>query len=209
MSIAGRRPNERARQGHARRHRPAAADLSGLPAGRLGAGAVGGDGPDPGPARSAASLGGGRADRARLPDRGRGDRAVPPQGHRRRAVEAEHRPGHRRRLSAEPQPDLSGLHPDLPGHRPGDGRPGGPGPDPAVPDHGRSVRHRPRGAVSGGAVRGTLSGLQTLGPPMAVSDNDELRTLAAEELEAACSLSWTELSRITPWGDTYRGFAPS
>lgn len=44
---------------------------------------------------------------------------------------------------------------------------------------------------------------------MAVSDHDELKTLAAEELEAACSLSWTELSRITPWGDTYRGFAPS
>ena len=42
-----------------------------------------------------------------------------------------------------------------------------------------------------------------------MSDNDELRILAAEELEAACSLSWPELSRVTPWGDTYRGFAPS
>ena len=44
---------------------------------------------------------------------------------------------------------------------------------------------------------------------MAVTDNDELFSLAAEELEAACSLSWPELSRITPWGDSYRGFAPS
>lgn len=44
---------------------------------------------------------------------------------------------------------------------------------------------------------------------MAVTDNDELLSLAAEELEAACSLNWNELSRITPWGDSYRGVAPS
>ena len=44
---------------------------------------------------------------------------------------------------------------------------------------------------------------------MAVTDDDELQSLAAEELEAACSMSWHELSRITPWGDSYRGFAPS
>jgi hypothetical protein len=37
----------------------------------------------------------------------------------------------------------------------------------------------------------------------------ELRALAAEELTAATSLSWHELSRIVPWGDTYAGFAPS
>lgn len=42
-----------------------------------------------------------------------------------------------------------------------------------------------------------------------MSDPDEMAILAAEELEAACSMSWAELSRITPWGDAYRGFAPS
>ncbi|WP_374274904.1 hypothetical protein [Brevundimonas sp.] len=43
---------------------------------------------------------------------------------------------------------------------------------------------------------------------MAVSE-DELRALAEEELAAACSLSFAELSRITPWGDSHRGFSPS
>lgn len=43
---------------------------------------------------------------------------------------------------------------------------------------------------------------------MAVSD-DELSEMALEELEAACALSWAEISRITPWGDSYSGFAPS
>lgn len=38
---------------------------------------------------------------------------------------------------------------------------------------------------------------------------DELSEMALEELEAACALSWAEISRITPWGDTYSGFAPS
>lgn len=41
------------------------------------------------------------------------------------------------------------------------------------------------------------------------SDGDEFAHLAREELEAACSLSWPELKRVTPWGDSYRGFAPS
>jgi hypothetical protein len=42
-----------------------------------------------------------------------------------------------------------------------------------------------------------------------MSDNDEMAILAAEELAAACSMSWAELKRVTPWGDSYRGFAPS
>ncbi len=43
---------------------------------------------------------------------------------------------------------------------------------------------------------------------MAVSD-DELSAMAIEELDAACGLSWPELTRITPWGDSFTGFAPS
>lgn len=43
---------------------------------------------------------------------------------------------------------------------------------------------------------------------MAVNE-DELSAMAIEELDAACGLSWPELTRITPWGDSYSGFAPS
>lgn len=44
---------------------------------------------------------------------------------------------------------------------------------------------------------------------MAVSPPDELTEMAQEELSAACALTWPELKRITPWGDTFEGFAPS
>lgn len=44
---------------------------------------------------------------------------------------------------------------------------------------------------------------------MAVSPPDELTAMAQEELNAACSLTWPELKRITPWGDSFEGFAPS
>ena len=40
-------------------------------------------------------------------------------------------------------------------------------------------------------------------------DPQELQALAAEELAHAQRLNWRELSKITPWGDTYQGFAPS
>lgn len=40
-----------------------------------------------------------------------------------------------------------------------------------------------------------------------MTDHD-LKHLAHEELEAACRLSWKELEKITPWGDSFRGFAP-
>ena len=33
--------------------------------------------------------------------------------------------------------------------------------------------------------------------------------MAIEELDQACSLVWPELVRITPWGDTFTGIAPS
>jgi hypothetical protein len=44
---------------------------------------------------------------------------------------------------------------------------------------------------------------------MTISATAELEALASEELAHACSLSWRELARITPWGDAYRGFTPS
>lgn len=43
---------------------------------------------------------------------------------------------------------------------------------------------------------------------MAVSD-DELSVMAIEELDQACSLIWPELIKITPWGDSFIGVAPS
>lgn len=44
---------------------------------------------------------------------------------------------------------------------------------------------------------------------MAVTPPDELTQMAHEELNAACALTWPELKRITPWGDSFEGFAPS
>ncbi len=41
------------------------------------------------------------------------------------------------------------------------------------------------------------------------SPPDELTQMAQEELNAACALTWPELKRITPWGDTFEGFVPS
>ena len=43
---------------------------------------------------------------------------------------------------------------------------------------------------------------------MAVSD-DELSEMALEELDAACALPWLDIRKITPWGDSFTGFAPS
>lgn len=43
---------------------------------------------------------------------------------------------------------------------------------------------------------------------MAVSD-DELSAMAIEELDIACDLPWPDMKSVTPWGDTYAGFAPS
>jgi hypothetical protein len=37
----------------------------------------------------------------------------------------------------------------------------------------------------------------------------ELQAMAQDELFRACSLKWRDLSKVTPWGDTYDGFAPS
>lgn len=38
---------------------------------------------------------------------------------------------------------------------------------------------------------------------------DELSEMAIEELDAACSLDWDDIRRITPWGDSFTGFVPS
>jgi hypothetical protein len=37
----------------------------------------------------------------------------------------------------------------------------------------------------------------------------ELEAAADEELAAATTLSWRELSKLVPWGDTYEGFGPA
>jgi hypothetical protein len=43
---------------------------------------------------------------------------------------------------------------------------------------------------------------------MAVSD-DELSSMAIEELDAACALPWPDMKKVTPWGDSFVGIAPS
>lgn len=43
---------------------------------------------------------------------------------------------------------------------------------------------------------------------MAVND-DELSEMAMEELDSACALPWADIAKITPWGDSFTGFAPS
>ena len=37
----------------------------------------------------------------------------------------------------------------------------------------------------------------------------ELVEMAEEELAAACALPFAEIVKITPWGDSFMGFAPS
>ena len=43
---------------------------------------------------------------------------------------------------------------------------------------------------------------------MALGDS-ELLEMAEEELAAACALPFAEIVKITPWGDSFTGFAPS
>ncbi|WP_343053146.1 hypothetical protein [Brevundimonas lenta] len=40
-------------------------------------------------------------------------------------------------------------------------------------------------------------------------NDDELSVVALEELDAACALPWPDIKKITPWGDTFTGVAPS
>ncbi|THD82570.1 MAG: hypothetical protein E7812_01620 [Phenylobacterium sp.] len=37
---------------------------------------------------------------------------------------------------------------------------------------------------------------------------DDLAEAARDEIERACSLAWPQLSKHTPWGDTFEGFTP-
>ena len=37
---------------------------------------------------------------------------------------------------------------------------------------------------------------------------DDLAEAARDEIERACSLAWFQLSKHTPWGDTFEGFTP-
>ena len=38
---------------------------------------------------------------------------------------------------------------------------------------------------------------------------DELSAMAQEELDAACAMPWPDIKAVTPWGDSFVGFAPS
>ncbi len=38
--------------------------------------------------------------------------------------------------------------------------------------------------------------------------HDDLEAAAREELDQAVRLGWRDLSRLTPWGDTFEGFSP-
>lgn len=37
----------------------------------------------------------------------------------------------------------------------------------------------------------------------------DLTEMAEDELKRAVTLSWRELSKVTPWGDSYEGFSPT
>ena len=44
---------------------------------------------------------------------------------------------------------------------------------------------------------------------MTTTPDAELEAAAEEELAMAATLSWRELAKLTPWGDTYEGFGPA
>ncbi len=41
-----------------------------------------------------------------------------------------------------------------------------------------------------------------------MSPEDDMAAAAREELERACTLGWSQLQGLTPWGDTFEGFTP-
>jgi hypothetical protein len=45
-------------------------------------------------------------------------------------------------------------------------------------------------------------------PPMTLKPAADLEAAAQEELERACTLSWSQLCACTPWGDVFEGFSP-
>ncbi len=42
-----------------------------------------------------------------------------------------------------------------------------------------------------------------------MSLTQDLEDAALEEIDRACTLGWKELSKLTPWGDTFEGFTPA
>ncbi|KAK0360726.1 hypothetical protein LTR94_026186 [Friedmanniomyces endolithicus] len=44
---------------------------------------------------------------------------------------------------------------------------------------------------------------------LSLAHDDELEVMAREELDAACAMPFIEVEKITPWGDSFTGFAPS
>ena len=48
-------------------------------------------------------------------------------------------------------------------------------------------------------------------PPMleASPPDPDLDAAAEDELARALTLSWAELAKVTPWGDTFEGFSPA
>jgi hypothetical protein len=42
-----------------------------------------------------------------------------------------------------------------------------------------------------------------------VSEDADLAEMARDELARALTLSWRDLERVVPWGDTYDGVSPS
>lgn len=44
---------------------------------------------------------------------------------------------------------------------------------------------------------------------MTVTTDPELEAAAVEELAHATRLTWAELVKLVPWGDTYEGYGPS
>ncbi len=44
---------------------------------------------------------------------------------------------------------------------------------------------------------------------MTFAPDPELMAAAEEELAAATRLSWKELAKLVPWGDTFDGFGPA
>ena len=43
---------------------------------------------------------------------------------------------------------------------------------------------------------------------MSVGADPDLQALADDELDRAMSLSWLQLSKVTPWGDTFDALSP-
>ena len=42
-----------------------------------------------------------------------------------------------------------------------------------------------------------------------MSGDPDLEAMARDELDRALTLSWRELSKVTPWGDTFDGVSPA